>query len=78
VLKQDLFKLDKAQRWLRPEIVEMLLFVLWDELRRDREHPLERSELVLKYGWEEGFSEAYYDLMMEMECNHKEHEEHKE
>src|SRR3989339_1791753 len=46
VLKLDLFKLDKAQRWLRPEIVEMLLFILWDEL-------------VEKYGREEGFSEAY-------------------
>ena len=58
VLKLDLFKLDKAQRWLRPEIVEMLLFILWDEL-------------VEKYGREEGFSEAYYDLMCELEDSHQ-------
>ncbi len=52
-LRQELFRLDKAKPWLRPEIVEMLLFILWDEL-------------VEKYGREEGFSESYWDLIMEL------------
>ncbi len=52
--RQELFRLDKAKPWLRPEITEMLMFVLWDDL-------------VEKYGTGEGFSESYWDLMQEMQ-----------
>ena len=74
VLKLDLFKLDKAQRWLRPEITEMLLFILWDELRSDSPAKSGINSVPLRagveaYGMDDRFAEAYFDLMMEMEEN---------
>jgi hypothetical protein len=56
LFKPDLFNLDKSKPWLRPAIVEMLMFILWDDL-------------VLKYGRDEGFAEGYWDLMMALEDN---------
>ncbi|MFH1231034.1 MAG: hypothetical protein V1709_06000 [Planctomycetota bacterium] len=53
-LKSDLITMDKTHRWLRPEIVEILMFILWDDL-------------VENYGTGERFSESYWDLINEME-----------
>lgn len=55
-LKSDLAALDRLQPWLRPRIVEIMMFLLWEDL-------------VRQYGTGETFSESYWDLMMELEDN---------
>jgi len=53
-LKTNLMGLDQIHNELRPAIVEVLMFVLWDEL-------------VTRYGTDEEFSECYWDLIQELE-----------
>lgn len=51
-IKKELVGLARTHQWLRPQVMEILLFVLWDDLRD-------------KYGEGEGFSDGYYDLIAE-------------
>jgi hypothetical protein len=53
-LKRHLITLSQTHKWLRPEIIEILMFVLWDDLKE-------------QYGTGERFSESYWDLINEME-----------
>src|SRR3989339_113400 len=56
-LKQHLITLSQTHKWLRPEIVELLMFILWDDLKE-------------QYGTGERFSESYWDLIYELEDSH--------
>ncbi|MBI4834418.1 MAG: hypothetical protein HY811_06340 [Planctomycetes bacterium] len=53
-VKEALFRLDKEKPSLRPQIVEVLMLVMWDELERE-------------YGTHDGFRNSYWDLIQELE-----------
>ncbi|MBI4833214.1 MAG: hypothetical protein HY811_00110 [Planctomycetes bacterium] len=54
LIKEALFRLDEETPSLRPQIVEVLMIAMWDELAQ-------------KYGTHEGFRNSYWDLLLELE-----------
>lgn len=52
-IKMELVNLGRSHQWLKPRVMEILLFVLWDDL-------------LDTYGKSERFSQGYMDLMLEI------------